>query len=105
VLKCEVLFACGINPFTTVENLSDDQLEQLVTAGRRLLQENVSGASATLRGDTKMRRTTGRDNPTERLWVYGRARLLCRRCGTAIAIRKHGIDARLTYWCPTCQTP
>ena len=36
------------------------------------------------------RRTTGRDDPSERLWVYGRARLPCRRCGTAIEVRKHG---------------
>jgi endonuclease-8 len=59
------------------------------------------------------RRTTGRDNPSERLWVYGRARLPCRRCGTPIEVRKHGPDAarrgsmedaRLTYWCPACQT-
>jgi len=104
VLKCEALFECRIDPFTTVANLSDDQLEQLVATGRRLLEVNVSGASNGMRADSKVRRTTRRDNPAERLWVYGRAGLPCRRCGTSIAIRKHGLDARLTYWCPSCQT-
>jgi endonuclease-8 len=104
VLKCEVLFACGVDPFATVADLSDSRLDALVAAGRRLLQANVTGASTALGADATMRRTTGRDNPAERLWVYGRAGLPCRRCGTAIAIRKHGLDARLTYWCPSCQT-
>lgn len=104
VLKCEALFECSIDPFTTVANLSDDQLEQLVATGRRLLKANVGGASSGMRADSKVRRTTGRDNPAERLWVYGRAGLPCRRCGSPIAIRKHGLDARLTYWCPSCQT-
>ena len=37
-----------------------------------------------------LRRTTGRADPKERLWVYGRARLPCRRCGTPIRVRKQG---------------
>jgi endonuclease VIII len=104
VLKAEVLFECGVNPFARVADLHDDQLVRLVETGRRLLQENVAGASTGLRTDKKIRRTTRRDNPAEGLWVYRRAGLPCRRCGTAIAIKKHGLDARLTYWCPTCQT-
>ncbi len=52
---------------------------------------------------TGFRRTTRRDDPQERLWVYGRARLPCRRCGTPISLGKQGTDARLTYWCGACQ--
>ena len=104
VLKSEALFECRINPFASVDSLTDDLLQQLVAAGSRLLQANVAGASTGLRTDARIRRTTGRDNPSEPLWVYGRAALPCRRCGTPVAIRKHGLDARLTYWCPACQT-
>ena len=93
-----MLFSCGINPFVSIATLDDGQLEELVDTGRRLLQANV-GVST-----TGQRRTTGRDNPNERLWVYGRARLACRRCATPIQIKKHGPNARLTYWCPACQT-
>ena len=56
--------------------------EDVVDTSRRLLQGKV-GVSK-----TGYRRTTGRDNPSERLWVYGRARLPCRRCGTPIEVRK-----------------
>ncbi len=103
VFKSEVLFACGINPFVTVAGLTDRELESLVDTGRKLLQANVGGAPTGQTTYTGSRRTTGRDNPAEQLWVYGRGRLPCRRCGAAIEVRKHGRDARLTYWCPECQ--
>lgn len=103
VFKSEVLFACGINPFVTVAGLTDRDLEHLVDTGRTLLQANIGRASTGLTTYTGARRTTGRDNPAEQLWVYGRGRLPCRRCGTAIDVKKHGSDARLTYWCPECQ--
>ena len=113
VLKSEVLFSCGINPFVSIATLDDHQLKDVVDTSRRLLQANVAVSKTGLNSQAGHRRTTGRDNPSERLWVYGRARLPCRRCGTPIEVRKHGPDAarrlswedaRLTYWCPACQT-
>jgi hypothetical protein len=35
--------------------------------------------------------------------VYGRFGKPCLRCSTPIEVRKHGEQARVTYWCPTCQ--
>ena len=37
------------------------------------------------------------------LAVYGRQRRPCLACGTPIAMRRHGRQARSTYWCPRCQ--
>jgi endonuclease VIII len=103
VYKSEVLFSCGINPFVRVDTLDDTALGCLIDTGRRLLAANVSTRLAPMTTYAGFRRTTGHDQPGERLWVYGRARLPCRRCGTAIELRKQGSDARLTYWCPLCQ--
>jgi endonuclease-8 len=103
VYKSEVLFICRVNPFTPVAQLSDEQLSSIVSTARGLLRANTSDTLAPMTTYTGFRRTTRRDDPKERLWVYGRARLPCRRCGTPIAIRKQGLDARLTYWCPGCQ--
>ena len=103
VYKSEALFARGISPFAPVAELSDEQLAALVEAGRRLLEANVALSSSGLVPDSGSRRTTGRDSPSERLWVYGRARMPCRKCGATIEVRKQGLDARLTYWCPNCQ--
>ena len=103
VYKSEVLFACGINPFVAVECLSDDQLNCLIATARKFLRANVTEGLAAMTTYTGFRRTTRRDAPGERLWVYGRAGEPCRRCDTPIRIDRRGRDARLTYWCPTCQ--
>jgi endonuclease-8 len=103
VYKSEVLFLCRIHPFVPVRSIDDRGLVTLMDTARALLRANVSERLAPMTTYTGFRRTTGRNGSTERLWVYGRARLPCRRCGTAVAVRKDGVDARLTYWCPTCQ--
>ena len=103
VYKSEVLFMCGINPFARVQDLTGAQLASIVETGQRVLKMNVTEGLQPMTTYGGLRRTTGRSDPNERLWVYGRARLPCRRCGTAILVRKQGTDARLTYWCPECQ--
>jgi endonuclease VIII len=103
VYKSETLFACGVSPFAPAGSLDEEVVRNLVQTARRFLTVNVSTGLAAMTTYTGFRRTTRRDDPRERLWVYGRARLPCRRCGTAIHVRKQGPDARLTYWCPACQ--
>jgi endonuclease-8 len=103
VYKSEVLFACGISPFARVETLTDEEIACLISIGRKFLTANVSDQLAPMTTYSGLRRTTRRANPGERLWVYGRAKDPCRRCGTAISVRAQGRDARLTYWCSTCQ--
>jgi endonuclease-8 len=36
--------------------------------------------------------------------VYGRGGKPCRRCGGPIAAHTSDTDARVTYWCPACQS-
>ena len=103
VYKAEVLFACGVNPFTLVRELSAEQASCLIDTALKFLRMNVSGTLAPMTTYRGYRKTTRRDDPRERLWVYGRARLPCRRCGTPVRVKKQGSDARLTYWCPRCQ--
>ena len=103
VYKSEVLFSCGVSPFTRVASLDDRQLDCLITTARRFLRANVGDNLAAMTTYTGFRRTTRRSDPAERLWVYGRAGDPCRTCGTAIKMRAQGPDARLTYWCPSCQ--
>ena len=103
VYKSEVLFLSRINPLTLVGRLDEAQLNAAIDIARKLLQLNVTSQLAPMTTYSGLRRTTGRSNPSDRLWVYGRARRPCRRCGTLIESRKQGPDARSTYWCPTCQ--
>ena len=76
----------------------------LVRKARTLMKANVAEGSGdrivTYRG---LRRTTGRSNPAERLWVYRRMGMPCRRCGTIIRMKRQGDGARSTYYCSACQ--
>jgi endonuclease VIII len=102
VLKSEILFVAGVHPFTAVQQLDDDTLGRILDVGRRLMKMNVAETSATS-GPRGGRRTTGSLDPFQKLWVYRRGGKACRRCGSRIQSRKTGSDARLTFWCPTCQ--
>ncbi len=104
VYKSETCFACGINPFRQVGTLTDEELKCLVSQARKFMLANVAESSRDgIVTYVPMRRTTGRANPSKRLWVYRRTGEPCRRCGTAIASRKQGFDARTSFWCPQCQ--
>jgi len=102
VFKSEILFLAGIHPFALVASLADDRLERVLDIGREQLAANVMDRDQTL-STAFGRRTTRSLDPNEKLWVYSRGGRPCRRCGTPIQARKTGPDARLTYWCPSCQ--
>jgi endonuclease-8 len=104
VFKSELLFLAGVWPFQPPALVTDAQWTRMVRDARTLLQANVidptEAGVLTWRG---MRRTTGRANPAQRLYVYGRHGRPCRRCGASILMRHHGEHNRSTYWCPRCQ--
>lgn len=104
VFKSEICFACGVHPFRSVASLSISESACLVATARKFLLANVTDTS----GDkivtySGLRRTTGRSDRDENLWVYGRTGEPCRRCGATIESRKHGFDARTSFWCSRCQ--
>jgi endonuclease VIII len=83
IYKSEVLYVCGINPFTRVETLDDAALQRIVKKGRAILQRST------------------RERP--RFQVYERGGQPCRKCGSRIEYKKQGPEIRGTYWCPKCQ--
>jgi endonuclease-8 len=103
VYKSEVLFLCGVDPCLRVDRVTDQQLRAILETARKHLKANVIDSTAAIVTYRGYRRTTGRADPSERLYVYGRARKPCRKCGTRIEVRAQGPNARLTYWCPACQ--
>jgi len=93
VYKSEVLYLCGVSPFTRVRDLDDATLERLGARAGEMLRRNV--------GPGGPRRVPGL--APGRLWVYRRSGQPCRRCGTAIQRAVQGEQARSTYFCPVCQ--
>ena len=102
VLKSEILFVAGVDPFAPVASLDDALAGRLIDIARELLAANVLGPAQTLSLGVG-RNTTRSMNPAARLWVYSRNGKPCRRCGGVIQAKKSGVDARITYWCPNCQ--
>jgi endonuclease-8 len=89
VFKSEVLWAERVDPFRTIEQVDE--------ATRRAL---LATAAAQLRANLRPGR---RETIPGGLAVYGRLHRPCPRCGTPVRMRRHGAQARSTYWCPTCQ--
>jgi endonuclease VIII len=77
----------------------------LIRTAQKLVSTNVLEDSGnmivTYRG--QQRRTNLQSSPQDSLWVYGRRGEPCRRCGNPIRRRIQGPDARVTFWCQTCQ--
>ena len=95
VYKSEIPFVEGLSPWRAVGELNDAEVAGLVATAHRLLAANLGGGA---------RVTTGERRGGRELWVYGRAGRPCRRCGTLIEGRRQGEQARMTYWCPRCQS-
>ena len=90
VFANELSFVFGLQPTTRVGELADPL--RVVTRAQQMLWQNRLRINRTTTGNTRQ----GQD-----VWVYGRAGLPCRRCGTRVETDKDG--DRVTYWCPTCQ--
>ena len=95
--KSEVLFIARVSPFARVDQVSDEQLDTILTTARKVMLANVAKPSAA-------RITTFRLDPRTKQYVYSRGGKPCLRCGTPIEYAKQGKDARGTYWCPRCQS-
>jgi endonuclease-8 len=106
VFKSEICFVTGIHPFAPVAALTQEQLRTAVATAQRLIAANVLEDSpdriVTYRGLD--RRTTHDSSPGANLWVYGRQGQPCRRCGEPVLRQLQGANARVTFWCPRCQT-
>lgn len=104
VYKSEVAFAAGVNPFRTMRTITPKEMQSMVDYAQRYMNANVvEGRGEGIVTYSGNRRTTQAMNREERLWVYRRQGQECRRCGTAVMMRKQGEQARSTYWCPQCQ--
>jgi endonuclease VIII len=86
----ELCFVFGHLPTAPVSDVADPL--RLVSRAHDMLMANRSGVHRT---------TTGNRRRGQELWVYGRAGLPCRRCGSMIASEQSG--DRVSYWCPFCQ--
>ncbi|GAA2889987.1 Fpg/Nei family DNA glycosylase [Microbacterium esteraromaticum] len=102
VYRAEMLFRARLEPHTPGRDVPEETVRELWRDWVRLLAVGVeTGQMMTmdgLSGDAYRAAMASRD---DRHWVYHRAGLPCRACGTEIALEE--IGARKLYWCPSCQ--
>jgi endonuclease-8 len=84
IFKSESCFAARLDPWARIADLTEEDLERVLTAARELMLEAVA---------------SGRQQRA----VYRRAGLPCPVCRTPISSRGQGDANRTTYWCPRCQ--
>ena len=80
IWRAEGLFRAGVSPWGRLARLPDDELRRVLAETARAMRERHA-----------------------RRFVYRRAGRPCRRCGARIESRTQGDDARVAYWCPSCQ--
>jgi len=102
IYRAELLFRARLDPHVpgrtvpreTVRALWEDWAVLLadgIRTGVMLTREDLDGAG----------RQRALSDVTERHWVYGRAGLPCRVCGTPVAVED--MAGRKLYFCPSCQ--
>lgn len=90
VYKCETLWWLRLDPWAPQSSVTDAQLAEVYAVAREALRSNLGSFE---------RRFPGYGRGA----VHGRGGRPCPRCGALIRVRAQGEQARLTYWCPTCQ--
>lgn len=84
--RSEACWEARVDPWRTTEAVSDEEVLALLRCTRPRMRHSALHGS---------RARPGR--------VYDRAGGPCARCGTPIAARAMGDDARTAFWCPGCQ--
>jgi endonuclease-8 len=102
VYRAEMLFRQRLNPHTPGRDVPEDVVRALWHDWVRLLAIGVeTGQMMTMDDLSPDRYRAAMASRDDRHWVYHRAGLPCRVCGTEIALEE--IGARKLYWCPRCQ--
>ncbi|KEP75887.1 DNA glycosylase [Microbacterium sp. SUBG005] len=102
VYRAELLFRARLNPHTPGRDVPEEVVRDLWRDWARLLPIGVeTGQMMTmddLDPEAYRRAMAHRD---DRHWVYHRAGLPCRVCGTTVLMEEAA--GRKLYWCPRCQ--
>jgi len=102
VYRAELLFRARQNPHTPGREVREEVVRGLWRDWVDLLAIGVETGQMMTRDDLGPDEyRAAMAHRDDRHWVYHRAGLPCRVCGTAIVVKE--MAARKLYWCPRCQ--
>jgi formamidopyrimidine-DNA glycosylase len=99
IYACESLFQAGINPKTPAARISRARYDRLAAAIKEILAAAIVQGGSTLRDFIAVNGQSGYFQQT--YFVYDRAGVPCRNCGTPVRQIKQG--QRSTFYCVQCQ--
>ncbi len=102
VYRAELLFRARVNPHLPGRDVPELIVRSIWRDWVRLLRIGVeTGQMMTMDDLTPKQWRAALARRDDRHWVYRRAGLPCRVCGTAILLEE--MASRKLYWCPYCQ--
>ncbi|HHD92693.1 MAG TPA: DNA-formamidopyrimidine glycosylase [Candidatus Portnoybacteria bacterium] len=96
----EILFSAKVNPFRYAGSLTDDEIENIYQAIRKILTKAIEYRGTTT--DTYVDTHDQAGNYVQFLKVYKHQGEICSRCGQGI-ITTAKIGGRTAHFCPVCQ--
>ncbi|QGQ18205.1 Fpg/Nei family DNA glycosylase [Cellulomonas sp. JZ18] len=102
VYRAELLFRARLDPWTPGRRVPADTVRALWCDWADLLADGIREGVMLTREDLDAAgREAARHDPAVRHWVYRRAGLPCRVCGTPVLVEE--MATRNLYRCPVCQ--
>ena len=101
VYRAEVLFRHGVDPWRPGRDVDPAVVEAMWHDLVVLMDAGVTAGRIVTTEPDDRERPHGRPRRVDSSYVYGRAGLPCRRCGTDV--RRAELGARTAFWCPVCQ--
>jgi endonuclease-8 len=102
IYRAELLFRARLDPWTPGRHVPREVVRGIWDDWAALLADGIETGLILTREDLD---AAGREralaDPDERHWVYGRAGLPCRVCGTPVLVEE--MATRKLYRCPVCQ--
>ena len=102
VYRAEVLYRAGMSPFTPGNEVAEDVWFAMWEDIRTLMRAGVRSGRIVTTAPSDRDRRSGPARREDAHYVYRRAGLPCRRCGTEV--RTQLLAGRNLFWCPTDQT-
>jgi formamidopyrimidine-DNA glycosylase len=101
IYASEALWRAKLRPTQRTHKLTAASAGRLAAAIREVIDRALDNGGTTLSDFVDADGTSG--NNADYLWVYDREGLPCPRCQGPI--KRSTLQGRVTYYCPTCQTP
>ncbi|MHA7272561.1 Fpg/Nei family DNA glycosylase [Arthrobacter sp. TMT4-20] len=103
IYRAEALFRQKLDPWRPGKSVSVEEATVLWEDIAAIMGDGVRAGRIITTSPADRSSSSSRVKREDAHYVYGRAGLPCRRCGTPVAVAE--MAARKLFWCPGCQAP